>query len=716
MKPIKSLMCRRQFLIAAGMTSTAALAGSKISGALNPSSSMASELPTAVDLKGAFKNKYSHLLSPVKFGDVLVKNRLMQADSYPFFMQGPEYFPSEQVLSWYSNVAKNGCAIVMVFKGDDPPVGNQAAAGGGTHGWIPVWDKSDVKVQSYFGQLTDAIHFYGSKAAVCIAPDIDKEYSISKVVLPNPFARTNSQSQAKEIPAELLQESIKGVVKQAEFYKGLGFDMVHFHMSYRRSILANALSPVLNKRTDTYGGNLENRARFHLEMFQAIKKVCGPNFLVGAHLSGKEMGEGGYTPQDVAEYAKIWQDALDILVVRGESDNISHASPYTFSNDNNPILAYSHIIKKSGARLAVVPNGGFQDLARNNEYIASGKADMISMARAWWADPEYGKKAYEGRSEDVVPCVRCNDCHGKVTGVEGPPVSFCTVNPEFGLAHRINRMIDAPVVSRKVAVIGGGPAGMKAAITAAERGHRVTLYEKNDYLGGQLKHTDYPSFKWSYRDFKDYLVRQVKKSGIEVHLSSNATPEMIRSKGYDVVIAALGAEPVIPEIPGAGAVNVLAPIFAYNNKSLGKNIVVIGGEQIGTETGMYLAERGHNVTVLTADKKLAPDANFIHLSSERWETDRFKTFSFITEATVKNISESKVTYVDSKGSENFLQFDNVVVYAGRKPRQAEALKFFGAAERFFVIGDCNGNGNIVRISDGNLRTSLRTAYGAASQI
>jgi len=712
-------MGRRQFLIATGAASTAALGCKRFAGAFNarilPGDVTASESSGAADMKGVFRNKYPHLLSPIKLGNVLVKNRLMQADSYPFFLQGPEYFPSEQVLSWYAGVAKNGCGIVMVFKGNDPPTGGQAE-GGGMHGWIPTWDKSDVKVQSYFGQMTDAIHFYGSKAAVCIAPDIDREYSISTAVAPNPFARTDSRDQAREIPADLLQESIRGVVEKAEFYKGLGFDMVHFHMSYRRSLLANALSPVLNKRTDRYGGSLENRARFHLEMFQAIKKACGPNFLVGAHLSGKEMGEGGYTTRDVAEYAKIWEGALDILVVRGETDNVSHASPYTFNNDYNPILEYARIIKEGGTRLAVVPNGGFQDLNRNEEYIASGKADMISMARAWWADPEYGKKAYEGRGEDVVPCVRCNDCHGKVTGVEGPPVSFCTVNPEFGHAHRINRMIDAPVVSRKVAVIGGGPAGMKAAITSAERGHRVTLYEKNDYLGGQLKHTDYPSFKWSYRDFKDYLIRQVNKSGIEVHLSTMATPEMIKKKGYDAVIVALGAEPVIPDIPGAGASNVLAPIFAYNNKTLGKNIVVIGGEQIGTETGMYLAETGHNVTMLTADNKLAPDANFIHLSSERWDTDPFRTFSFITGATVKGISRGKVTYVDEKGIENSLQADNVVVYAGRRPRQEEALKFVGSAERFFVIGDCSCDGNIVRISEGNVRTSQRSAFSAASQV
>lgn len=746
MNLVRSLMGRRQFLVAAGITSTAALSGKKFEGIFEPqiqsSAAMAAEKSGGVIMNGVFKNKYSHLLSPIKIGNVLLKNRMMQADSYPFCMQGPESFPSEQVISWYANVAKNGCAIVMVFKGNDPSTGVNAAQpqapqgaqmqgpGGGNAQMqgppggedgeqrigesqrMPIWDKTDIRVQSYFAQLANAVHFYGSRAAVCISPNVDRSYSISKMSFQaNPgMTRTFMGQGGTEIPIEMIQKAVEDVAKQAKFYKSLGFDMVHFHMSYRRYFLSTALSPVLNVRTDKYGGSLENRARLALEMFQAIKKACGQNFLVGIHVSGEEMGEGGYTVKDLIEYAKIWEGNLDILVVRGKDDNVSHASPYNFNYTNNPILGYAQTLKESGVKMIIAPCGGFQDLDKNEEYITTGKADMISMARAWWADPEYGKKAFEGRGEDVVPCVRCNDCHG----ISGPPLSFCTVNPGYVHAHRLNRMIDAPVISRKVAVIGGGPAGMKAAITAAERGHKVTLYEKNDYLGGQLKHTDYVSFKWTYRDYKDYLIRQVNKSGIELILNTRATPEMIKNKGYDVVITALGADPIIPDIKGAKGSTVLAPIFVYNNKTLGKDIVVIGGNQIGTETGMHLAETGHNVTLLAREKRLATDANGIYLSSERW--DLFKSFSFITEATVKGISEGKVTYADAEGNEKSIQADNVVIYAGRRPRQEEALKFYGSAERFFIIGDCSSDGDIVRLSEGCVRTSVFTAFSAASQI
>ena len=678
---------------------------------------------------------------------------MTQSDSFPRYLMGLEDYPSEQVISHYAGIAKHGCAIVMCFgveevgsKAGGPPAGGPPAGGpsglpGGPQGGAPkrevpkwlqglhrgelfhtaTWNRDDITTQHYICQMVDSTHYYGSKAAVGLHLNAGNGYTISKVnVQPGPLGTDGPTTyDGKPIPEEEIRKMCEDAANEALYYKAMGFDMVNFHMSYQNSIMAQALSSNLNKRSDKYGGSLENRARLALELFQAVKKACGQDFLVGANISGEDKN-GGYTVQDAAEFAKVWAGALDILVIRGKDQAASHPNGYNLTKGDSEILHYAETIKigKGEAKIAIAANGGFQDLDFNEEAIASGKVDLITMARAWICDPEYGKKAYEGRGEDVAPCLRCAECHGSNNG---PWYQYCSVNPKFGLAHKLNLMIDAPVVSRKVAVIGGGPAGMKAAITAAERGHKVVLYEKNSFLGGQQKFTDYCSFKWTYRDHKDYLIRQVKKAGVEIHLNTKATPEMIKEQGNDAVIVALGAEPYVPDdILGAKGRNVRAPLFVFGDEdSLGKNIVVIGGDQIGTDTAMHLAQKGKKVTVLTAEKELASDASeFIN-----WDLIRLYqsleaqgNFSYVTEATVKSISERYVTYIDAKGTEKSIQADNVVLYAGRKPRQEEAMKFSGTAKRFFIVGDCKMSGIIKTHWEGNMATSIRSGFAAGSEI
>jgi len=682
-------MGRRQFLIAAGVTSTSALALNKISDNIAPilqtGVAEAAQGSGAV-IAGPYSSKYGHLLSPIKIGNVVLKNRMMATRSLPSHLQGAETYPNDPVTSHLAGVARDGAAVVTVS--------------------VEKFNIDDTSSRNYIAQLTDAIHFYGAKANVCLTQFQEpRGYSISDIIPPvySGQRRYFMFGEYKEMPVDMIKKMNEDFANLAKRYQDLGFDMACIYMSYRSSIYANSLSPAMNKRTDQYGGSHENRARIVIELCEAIKKACGRDFLIDAQVSGEEEA-GGYTIEDLVKYVKLFEGYVDILQLRGKDLPDSHPMGYNSKKGSPLTLRYAETVKKSGAKVVVMPVGGYQDLDLNEEFIASGKADMIGMARAFICDPEYGQKAYEGRGDDVVPCILCNKCHGNI---QTPNLDVCSVNPKLGFAHKIGRMVSSPVIQRKVAVIGGGPAGMNAALVAAERGHKVTIFEKDDTLGGLLRHADFASFQWPLRDYKDYLISQIKKRGIEIRLKTTATPEMIKEKGFEAVLVAIGAEPVVPDLPGADNKDVYKTVDVFGKeKALGKDIVVIGGDLIGAETGMYLAEKGHTVTLLTAGEELMKSEGS-HQDIDLYKD--MKNFSFITQATVRGISGGKVTYVDAKGIEKTIQADAVVIYAGFTPKTDEALRFSGSADRFFAIGDCQEVGGMVR-------ACTRTAFAAASQL
>jgi 2,4-dienoyl-CoA reductase-like NADH-dependent reductase (Old Yellow Enzyme family)/thioredoxin reductase len=657
-------------------------------------------------------NKYSHLLSPLKIGNVVLKNRMLATKSTLHFLQGPETFPNDQMISLYADRAKNGAALVTCNPGGNikPRKELDLIANNRDMAHMPMWDIDDPSVQNYFSQMTDAIHFYDSKATIGLRIMEIEGYNISDVAKTSggKYITDWHVRAGKEIPVELMQEMIADFVTRVKLYQSLGFDAVNVYMSYRNSILAYSLSPLINKRTDKYGGSLENRGRFALELFQAIKKACGPDFLIEAQISGEEIVPGGYTIEDAVKYVNMWENTIDIVQLRGWDGSVSHPTGFNSQKKYPLTLHYAQAIKESGTKVITAPNGGYLDLDLNEEYIATGKTDMIAMARPFICDPEYGKKAYQGRGADVVPCIRCNKCH--VPSLNGDWFNVCSVNPKIGIAHMVNRMVDLPIAVKKVAIVGGGPAGMRAAIFAAERGHKVTLYEKNHFLGGQLRHADFASFKWPLRDFKDWLIRQLDNKGVEVRLSTEATPEMIKEAGYDAVLVATGAEPIIPNFTIAKGSDIWTPINVFGKeKSLGKNVVVVGGGSIGVETGMYLAENGHNVTVIEMLDKLAHDATPIHyieMFRDAWE--ELKTFKYILKARCNGIGKDKVTYIDAKGKEQSIKTDSVVIAVGMKPKNDLALKFYGSADIFFLLGDSRKVGNV--------QTSQRSAFATASQL
>jgi 2,4-dienoyl-CoA reductase-like NADH-dependent reductase (Old Yellow Enzyme family)/thioredoxin reductase len=656
----------------------------------------------------------------------LLKNRFVSTNALPHFLMGPENFPGDAVIDYLGRIARNGAAIVTVMDWSDPRQRN--ANGDGSH--FPSFDLTNPAVENYMNQVADVIHFYHSKASVAVMPLPPRGYGVmaqekgpfwpndlpDQPLPPPPPPAEDDEGPMGPPPAPpcqqmerpQMEEMIRNVVAVAKRYQSYGFDMITIHMAYQATVLAQFLSPMTNQRTDEYGGSVENRSRFPLELCRAIKAQCGQDFLVEVQISGEE-AEGGITIADTVAFAKLAEGAIDILQIRAADGDLNH--PTGFNSNRTPVtLRVAEAIRASGAKILTAPVGGYQDPDQLEQWLAEGKTDLIAAARAFFCDPEYYEKIKEGRGEDVVPCIRCNRCHGQ--GMDGPWISVCSVNPTFSLERKIDRMVaPQPKRVKRVAVIGGGPAGMNAAIVAAKRGHQVTLYEAREKLGGQLFHADYPDFKWPIRAFKEYQIRQLEKLGVEVHLNTKATPELIRAQGYDSLIVALGAVSQPPKIQGMDtAQQVWDPLAVYGREEqLGHQVVVIGGSEIGTETALYLAQKGHQVTVLTRKKQLAPESHRVHYyDSFRMAWEKNENFRSLTRATTTLVETGKVTYQDKAGEAHTLTCDSIVACGGMKPLTAEALAFAGTADEVLFAGDCEKQGNIQK--------AIKSSYTAAVEV
>ena len=632
---------------------------------------------------------YSHLLSPLKVRGLTLKNRMTSTTSLPHFLMGPEEYLPKHMIELLANRAKAGAAVVTLSH-TYAPFGEHGMKFGGDTDHFPDLNMYDPLCQNYLIQLCDAIHYYESKACLNITRPNERGWDVVD----------NARGDRAYTP-EVIDKYIDAYVEQAVIAKKLGFDMCSVHFAYRSRFAGAFFSPLTNTRTDEYGGSLENRSKVVLEIFRRCKAACGEDFVMEGLISATDL-PGGYTFEDTKRFAKLSEGLIDILQIRMEDGDPSH--PMGF-HEETPTLRYAEELKALGLKTVIEPVGGYQDPALCDSIIRDGRADLLGMARTWIANDDYVQCLKEDRAEDVTPCIRCNKCH--VISHELPYRSACSVNPAFGIQTTLSGLSAPKTAPQKVAVVGGGPAGIEAARIAAQRGHSVTLFEKSDALGGQLKAAGVPDFKWPVKRFADYMIRQAGKYGIDIRLNTEATRQMLEDEGFDTVLCALGATPKTPVIPGLEGAITAIDSLEHPEKVTGR-VVILGGGEVGVETGIYFGRKGLNVTVLGRNAKVAPDANPIHYRETfdaAWQSlDNLKV---VTAAPVTAVKDGAVIY-EKDGETVSVPADTVILALGMAGKTDEALTFYSDKYDFHMIGDCAEVGNIM--------TAMRSAYSVASQI
>ena len=657
-------------------------------------------------------DNYKHLLAPLRVGNHLFKNHIVMTPTTPTFLQQDEKYPAESLATHYLLRAKAASLVTitgapMFMTQEDRPINLRNDF------------EFDIEAtnQHYMSTMLDGIHAYGTFATIWLQHMFDATYDLSAGVpsFGAPGVNVEAKVTKPEIPVDLIHKSTEDLARRCRLIQKMGFDGVYLHMSYQQSLIARALTPLTNKRTDEYGGCFENRIRLLLETLDAIRDACGRDFIIEGHITGEERdnetGElipGGWTIDDSVRLAEAVSGKMDILHLRGW--NIDRQHPIGIMPDEPPYLYLAEYVKQNATTdTKILSVSGYSDPDLMEEAIAQGKVDIIGVARQLICDPDFITKLYDNRADDIVPCIRCNKCLRVSWSM--PDTNRCSVNPRWGFEHRMKNLVEPAKKQKRVAVIGGGPAGMEAAIVCRERGHEVTLFERGNRLGGQLVIGDYSEYKWPLKKLRCYLEHQVNKQGVDVRLNCEATPEMINEGDYDAVVLALGSDPVMLPIPGIDKPHVHTAISTYGREDeLPEAIVVVGGGENGIETAMHLAnDFGKKVTVLEMTDAIARDAAPFHYRSQMeivW--NKIETLTCITNAKVSAIEDDCVRYIDAEGKEASVPADAVVVSFGSRARLDDVEKFGLCDGRLFVVGDARKAGSVMDL--------MRTSYFAASQI
>lgn len=624
-------------------------------------------------------NQYPNLFKPLRVKNVVFRNRIFAAPNMICYANW-DGSPSHQMIGYFERKARGGCAMVTM---GDTPVDEVNGTG------IPRHVKLIDKNVNTLAEMAFAIKKNGAVASFELnhpgraARNADGRPAWG----PDGFVRPDGTT-VLEMDEEMIEHTVQCYANAAAILKRAGWDMCILHGAHGW-LLGQFLSPATNHRTDRFGGSLENRARFPIMVIDAVRKAVGPDFLIDYRISGDEMQENGLQIDECIEFVKMVEDKIDMVHVSAGLDTATHQAIITHPNTylpNGCNVKYAEAVKKSGVKIPVTTIGGINTPEMAEEIIASGKADAVAMCRALIADPDWPKKVKEGRLNEIHQCLRCTNCLAEMH----PTDQFhCDVNPFT--CHEIYFENVKPKAEKvkTVWIAGGGPGGMTAAITAAERGHKVTLFESSDKLGGSLNYTDKDQkFKRDLHLFKEKLVARVGELPIEVRLNQKLTPELVQEVHPDALFLAIGAAPVFPPIPGLSAETVTTGYDCYQNpEKVGHKVVCIGGGLVGAELAIYLADQGHEVTVVEMTDKIAAEANMHHGTAVRENLEKYKV-NCLTSTRCVAVKPGAIEVEDAEGKRSTLSGDTIVLSAGYRARTREVDTFFGLTEELAVIGDC----------------------------